>query len=56
MFLKVSEVAERYRVDPATIWRWARSGRFPRPLKIEGVTRWSVKKLDAHDQALEQES
>ncbi len=28
-YLSVHDVAERYKVSPATIYRWAREGRFP---------------------------
>lgn len=28
-------------VSPATIWRWVRAGRFPKPVKLgPGVTAW----------------
>lgn len=28
-YLTVQDLAERYKVSPATIYRWAREGRFP---------------------------
>ncbi|UAW97557.1 helix-turn-helix domain-containing protein [Halopseudomonas nanhaiensis] len=55
MFFTVKEVAERYKVSPSTIWRWQRRGKFPLPKRIEGVTRWTAKMLDAHDEALGEE-
>ncbi len=35
------ELAQRYRVNRATVWRWTRTGRFPQPVKVgPGSTRW----------------
>ncbi|MEH6386399.1 MULTISPECIES: AlpA family transcriptional regulator [Pseudomonas] len=53
MFFTVKEVAERYKVNASTIWRWQRKDKFPKPKKIEGVTRWTEKMLEAYDEALE---
>jgi predicted DNA-binding transcriptional regulator AlpA len=34
-------------VSKATIWRWVRSGRFPKPFKLsERVTVWDAKEVD----------
>lgn len=54
MFFTVKEVAERYKVSPSTIWRWQRKGKFPKPKKFEGVTRWNTKMLETYDEALEE--
>ena len=56
MFFTVKEVAERYKVNASTMWRWQRKGRFPKPKKIEGVTRWTANMLETYDQALEETS
>lgn len=52
-FLSDKDVAHRYQVGKQTIWRWARtSSSFPRPIKVEGTTRWSELELDEHDRKL----
>ncbi|WP_048306173.1 AlpA family transcriptional regulator [Halomonas sp. PR-M31] len=47
-FLTARQVADRYGVGIATIWRWARTRRgFPQPLKLgENVTRWRLADLE----------
>ena len=35
-------------VGPATIWRWAREGRFPQPFKLgPATTVWDATEVDA---------
>jgi predicted DNA-binding transcriptional regulator AlpA len=35
-------------VSPATIWRWVRDGKFPKPIKLgASVTGWAVDEIDA---------
>lgn len=35
-------------VSPATIWRWGREGKFPKPFKLSnGVTVWDEAEVDA---------
>lgn len=35
-------------VSPATIWRWTREGKFPKPFKIgASVTVWDMAEVDA---------
>ena len=35
-------------VSPATIWRWVREGRFPKPFKIgPATTVWDADQVDA---------
>jgi len=35
------DLAERYGVSRMTIWRWARVGKLPEPVKLgENTTRW----------------
>ena len=53
MFYKVTEVSRRYKVSPATIWRWAREGRFPQPVKLgPGTTRWREEDLQTFEKKL----
>jgi prophage regulatory protein len=34
-------------VSPATIWRWVREGKFPKPFKLgDSVTVWSASAVD----------
>lgn len=34
-------LAQRYGVHRTTIWRWAREGKFPKPVKLpSGTARW----------------
>ncbi len=40
--IKVVEVAELCGCSVATVWRRARSGLMPPPVKIGGTTRWSL--------------
>jgi prophage regulatory protein len=41
MYHNVREVAERFGVDPSTIWRWVKDGFFPKPYKFgPATTRW----------------
>lgn len=46
-YLSVRDVAERYHVTPATIYRWAREGRFPTG-KYWGprTRRWCAEELE----------
>ena len=45
-FVGVETVAMLYSVTPATIWRWARLKKIPRPHKLgPQVTRWNVRQL-----------
>jgi prophage regulatory protein len=40
-YLTDKQVAERLTVSTATIRRWVRAGKFPRPVKLEvGTVRW----------------
>ena len=35
-------------VSPATIWRWVREGKFPKPFKLgESVTVWDAAEVEA---------
>lgn len=54
-FLNVQNVAHRYDVSVATIWRAVADGSFPKPRKIiRNVSRWAVADLDAYDRAVAQ--
>ncbi|WP_374763257.1 helix-turn-helix transcriptional regulator [Yunchengibacter salinarum] len=40
-YLSDLQLADRFGVNRATVWRWVQAGHFPRPVKLtEGCTRW----------------
>jgi prophage regulatory protein len=52
--IRISELATRptkpgkLPVSPATIWRWVREGKFPKPFKLgTSVTVWDVDEVEA---------
>jgi predicted DNA-binding transcriptional regulator AlpA len=47
-YLSDKSVAERYDTSRQTIWRWAREGDLPAPIKLSnGTTRWKLSDLQA---------
>ena len=45
-FLSDRDVAARYHVSRQAIWRWARAGTIPAPVKLtSGCTRWRADEL-----------
>ncbi len=48
-FSDVKAVAGRYDCHPSSIWRWVTQNKFPKPVKIGGITRWIDAELDDHD-------
>lgn len=49
--LTPKEVAKLFKVHRRTLLRWAEIGRFPHPIKIEGLLRWRANEIWAHQQA-----
>ncbi len=54
-FIRLNELASqpgrpgKLPVSPATIWRWVREGKFPKPFKLsESITAWDATEVDAH--------
>lgn len=42
------QLAIRYEVSRATIWRWASEKRLPQPVKLSaGCTRWKLSDIEA---------
>jgi len=39
-YLSDKDLATRYSVHRATIWRWTERGLFPKPIKFNNSTRW----------------
>jgi prophage regulatory protein len=48
-FLKDSEVAARYGIARQTVWRYAKKGLLPPPIKIANSTRWPLSALLQHE-------
>lgn len=53
-FIRIGELAStptkqgKLPVSPATIWRWTREGRFPKPIKLgTSVTVWDAAEVEA---------
>lgn len=50
MYLSVKEIAKRYAVSRATIWRWVSDGHLPKPHKLgPATTRWHLADLEAFE-------
>ena len=46
-YVRDTDLAERYGVSRNTIWRWAKEGRLPSPVKLgPGVTRWRLADIE----------
>lgn len=52
--IRISELAStknkpgKLPVSPATLWRWVREGKFPKPFKLgESVTVWDLSLVEA---------
>ena len=53
--LSRKDVAERYRVNVSTVWRWVDAGVFPKPIRISGrVVRWKLSQLEEFERKNEQ--
>ena len=45
-FLTDKDVAQRYSIGRATVWRWVKTiPEFPNPIKLAGCTRWRLEEL-----------
>ena len=48
LYLSVKQVADRFGVSTASVWRWMRTGDFPRAVKLSsGTTRWRLADIEA---------
>lgn len=52
MYLSDKSLAARYQVSRATIWRWNREGKLPRPVKIGAATRWRIADIEQFEKSL----
>jgi predicted DNA-binding transcriptional regulator AlpA len=47
-FLKDTEIAKALKISRQTVWRWAKIGKIPKPIKLGvKVTRWKASELYA---------
>ena len=47
-YLSDTQVATRYSIGRATVWRWVSERKFPNPVKLSpGCTRWRSSDIDA---------
>jgi predicted DNA-binding transcriptional regulator AlpA len=52
-----NQLAERYQVSRATIWRWHKIGLLPQVIQITtGTTRWRKSDIEARDAQVAQQS
>jgi predicted DNA-binding transcriptional regulator AlpA len=55
-FLTDSDLAARYSISRATVWRWANAGRLPAPVRLgEATTRWCLDDVLKYEQRLERQ-
>ncbi len=53
IYLRDKQVAERFGVDRATVWKWSREGNFPKPVRLSaGCTRWKLKDIEAWEREI----
>lgn len=54
-FLKDVDLAARFGVSRVTIWRWAREGRLPSPVRLgPGSTRWRRTEIEQWEGTLQE--
>lgn len=54
LFLSDKDLAARYGVTRATIWRWRAEGNLPEPVRVSSnTTRWRKSDIEEHDRRLE---
>ena len=41
-YMTVKQLADRYQVCNISVYRWVREGKFPKPIKLVGATRWRM--------------
>ncbi len=41
------EVAAHFGCNVSSVWRWAKTGAIPKPIKIAGLTRWRRADIEA---------
>lgn len=47
VYVSANTLAVAFETTPSTIWRWSKSGRIPKPIKLgEGTTRWNLAEVN----------
>ena len=55
-YVSAVQLAERYGVDKATVWRWAKRGAHPQPVKLsDQCTRWRLDEIEQREAKRESE-
>lgn len=50
LWITAEQVADRFSVTPVTVWRWAREGDFPKPVRItSNCTRWRLSDIESFE-------
>lgn len=45
-YVSANTLAKALETTPSTIWRWTKSNRLPKPVKLgEGTTRWKMEEV-----------
>jgi prophage regulatory protein len=52
-YLSVKSLSKKFEVSRATVWRWASTGKLPRPIKLYGSTRWRAADIAAWEEKQE---
>lgn len=47
LFLTDKDLAARWSVHRLTPWGWVKAGKLPKPIKINGATRWKLADIEA---------
>ena len=56
LYLRDTDLADRYGVHRTTVWRWASKGLLPKPFRLtDGCTRWKLPEIEVNDAALERQ-
>lgn len=46
-YIDAKRLCDRYQISPPTLWRWAREGKMPKPIKIgPNCTRWKLEEIE----------
>ena len=56
VFLSDIDLAERYCIHRGSPWRWVKLGKFPKPVKMNGLTRWKLSDVEAWEAKQEKAS
>lgn len=48
-YITDKDLMKRYDISRATVWRWSKAGLLPKPVKLNGSTRWDIEALEKFD-------